>query len=397
MNIINCSLTYNFFYQDNKEGENMKRIEIHHKKDLEKLKEIKGKEYIFLKIYPEFNHCTLEAIQLPNFYGTIDISFEESNKPFFYKILASSKQNTVAFFENVRNYQVHTSRNVVVKFNYLIQQITKYVSNMKQLEEAINDPKIKSIVIKNDLVITNQLPTTNKEINVNYNVIYITQENVKKLPFLKNSRIELVDKIFLINDIEDLSQLSELTNEKVVVSIEKDFTNFELASISLENFTGVMYFLGNEHKLSNGVIRGRRRVGLFSKVHNYGSIFFQDFSLEKIKYTGSSTTFIGGFLGARKGISQNYYASSKGQIEFSNCHIKNCFFCVYGRVNPFVGKPEEDFCFYSCSVKNLHVFHDEMKLTSYDGYYVQTIISQENDYYDSWSYDNSITLKRRKY
>jgi len=349
----------------------MLKIEIRCLEDFNALQNINPMTSLFLYFSSHFNLKKMKAIDMSKFKSTVYLSFEEANVRKKFHIYTNANKK-VAFFENLNLNQVVFLSKSKVDFQYHSYEKKKEVrsvSNEKELLKAILeylDNSLLVISLKKDIVITKDIPSIFKDIPciANDHMIFSKKEHPVTHPDIFT---QCVDGIIDISEVQDFYSLECLESGNYVVSIKNNFKNFVIKALSLENFTGSLYILGNHHKLENGTIFSNNNgVGLISSLHPYSNIFIRDLSLSQLTF--EEALWNGGFVGYRNVI-QNKYCSPIGKVCLENCVLSDSVF-LGKTCSPFMGKTDEGFYLRNSKYQNIQTKTKTLKIDSSDLVYL---------------------------
>lgn len=367
----------------------MKRIDILTLKDLEKLRNLKGKETIFVKIGKELP-TKIEAISLKKFEGGIYIDYEEPKKYKKFLIYTDDPKTTITFFKDVRANQIVIQKSSLITFKVIEKQNNYDVMNEKELLKLVNTKKRSVLRLKNDLVLESYLRIPpNIKVEGYGHTIYTTKENsALNIP---NTNFITVDQIISISESSDLKKLEKLTTGVVIASLTKDIKKFSISSISLENFTGTLILLGNNYSLKDGIIWNNKNAsnGLFTNIHLYATILIKDFHMESIMFRGKSL-YAGGLIGSRS--KSKKYHSGTGEIYLINSSIRYCNFYETAYVGNFFGQIEEGVHVINCFASNVRQNQNLIDQNKTIGFSMKKEITT----YDSISDENLILSLTKK-
>lgn len=332
----------------------MLKITIHSLEDFNSLRNINPQVSLFLHFASSFPKEKIKAIDMKNFKSSIYLSFDEPNVRKRFSIYTNQKKK-FAFFENIDPKQITFLSKANVEFQYhsleeikSVQKVSNEKELLKAIQEYLKNPNT-YISFTKDIVVTKALSELFHAIPCvsNGNILYSKVENPINHPNIKNC---IVDGIIHISSVQDFYSLENLTQGTFVVQISNNLRNFALKAISLENFTGTLYILGNSHKLKDGMILANKEgVGLISCLHPYTNIFIRDLSLAHITFEESK--FNGGFIGYRKEI-KNKFCSPPGKILLQNCMLSDS--CFKGEtITPFMGQMSENMEIDSSTFHNI--------------------------------------------
>lgn len=366
----------------------MKRIDILTYKDLEKLRNLKGKETIFIKIGKELP-TKIEAISLKNFEGGIYLDYEEPKKYKKFLIYTDDPKTTITFFKDVRANQIVIQKSSLITFKVIEKQNNYDVTNEKEFLKLLKNKNKSVLHLKNNLVLGScpRIPE-NIKIEGNGRTIYRAKENsTLNIP---NTNFITVDQIISISKSSDLKKLEKLTTEVVIVTLTTDIKKFSISPISLENFTGTLILLGNNYSLKDGIIWNHKNEsnGLFTNIHLYATILIKDLHMKSIIFRGKSL-YAGGFIGSRnKG---KKYHSETDEIYLINSSIRYCNFYETNYVGNFFGQIEEGVHVINCFASNVRQNQNLIDQTKTIGFSMK----KEITIYDSIS-DESLILSLTK-
>ncbi len=373
----------------------MKRVDIFQIKDFEKLENLTGNDSIFLKIHKEFRPSKISAISLKNFYGAITIDVESKGYFSVFKVYGNNKKNMLYFFEDTKNTNLFINERDV-SFFYFENQREYDVKNEKEFQKIFSKENNEKTLIhlKNDLVLKQVNFERKCIIDGENHRLFIEKELFQRVPFVyKNVELILVDKVFYINRKEDLLRLENLTHETVVASFRNSLMDLEFRSISLKDFTGTLYLLGNNYSIIDSIVKSNTKcLGLFSVIHPYGNLYIENLNLKNVKLIGEFATTVGCFLGRKKSF-ENLYQSVLGVTSIENSNIEQIeIYCKnYMFLNPYVGYIKENLEIINSSCSNIKVNSNKIS----DDFNYQDIynyFSGEKGFYKT----EGVTLKLKK-
>lgn len=331
----------------------MKLIEIREWKDFRKLENLKGKDYIYVKVYITATKGIIDAVDLQHFSGTIDLSFAYPQKYYKVSVRTNDIKKVQGLFKNVGRARIVMSQNVFLNLAYVYQEKHVDVKTEKDILQAILKHPLENLVLdlKNDLVIQ-------RDIDIPSTFTFQTNKFMIFAPRKENfcSRMNPLiyyDHLVKVQDVQDLKTLKQISTGTTVVLFQNDLTNFVMPSLNLAHFQGDLYLLGNGFRLSNGVVLQKdESLGFISELHPYANLLVKDFTLENISFKGNKPNYCGGILGTRtsKGMQ-----SPEGQILFQNCIVKNCVFPkAYMENHVFLGNEMLESQMKNCSFVNVY-------------------------------------------
>ena len=333
----------------------MKLIEIKEWNDFKKIENLKGNDYIFVKVYLTTFKGTIDAIDLRNFSGTIDLSFAYPQK--FYKVTVrtSDIKKVQGLFKNVGKTQILMNQDVFLKITYDVKKKRVLVATEKDILEAVFKYPLENLVLdcQNDIVIRRDIniPAT---FSIETNGFMVFWPREQKIKTEKNCKNPIYyDRLVKAKEINDLKVLEQITEGVPVVLFQNDFKNFACSSLDLTRFQGDLYLLGNGFCLSKGVIlQNQESLGLISLLHPYANLFVKDLTLENLVFQGKHPLYCGGILGTRANLGMQ---GPEGQILFQNCVVKNCVFPkAFLENHVFLGNEMLESQMINCSFSNVY-------------------------------------------
>lgn len=296
----------------------MRLIEIQSWNELEeKLANLKGKDYLYIKIKCKKKKATINAINLKQFSGTIDICFDNDGVYEITVLTDCNKNNT--FFTNVNKVAIVVDRRPFLKLNYKKIEVKPRAIHS---EEEILDNNIPMVLTEN-VCLTKTLPKlSERQINGNNFVVYLSKDNINDVKYFYNANFIIYDKIIFINEVKDFYTLKEIRKGNILVVLNKSISNFAMKSVDLIEFTGNLYLLGNDNYLKNGTIFNKgKNVGLFGSVNSCANIYIENLGMNHLIFAGKVPYYCGCFIGNRE--TTKFY-SREGELFFKNCYVKNC-------------------------------------------------------------------------
>ena len=332
----------------------MRRIELHHTNDLDRLRNLVGNEYIFVKVFHTFAPSIIRGIDLKKFSGTIDVDFEKGGH--FPCVVKVDENATRRFlFMNVEKAEILMPRHLTYSVKY--QEISNHffffsIGDFRKVQENV-DGQQQIVLHFQDDVCLESFPLDFLE-NYSGKIRIIGDDHQMFLKngsawkdFLDNHRVTvenfsivLVDQIIFVKTAKDLEKISNLTTGKIAVSICNDIKNFRMESIQLSKFRGSLYILGHKKRIQDVCIRSFNKThGFISSISPASDLKIYNLSFQNVKseHLGECKE-AGVFLGKRGFVSdevQSHFVP--GQILFSNCSVKNARLPYASSIGTFVG------------------------------------------------------------
>ncbi len=319
----------------------MKLIEIQTWDELEKkLNDLKGKNSLYIKIKCKDRRATIKVIDLKNFSGSIDISFE--NDCFYNLTVLTDNRKINAFFTNASKTVVVIDKRPFLKIDYKRQVAKPIVIHSEKEIRNDNLP----MLLANNICLTRRMLTglKEKQINGNNYVVYINKDNIYDTKYFYNCHFVIYDKIIFINEAKDFAQLKKIRQGNILVFVNQSISRFAMKSVDLISFSGNLYLLGNNHCLKNGTIfNSSKNAGLFGTINPSANIWIEDFGLDHLIFAGKIPLYFGAFVGNRE---TNKFYSNDGKVIFKNCYVKNCLLQEsFIETGVLVGNPNIDYEF----------------------------------------------------
>lgn len=399
----------------------MRRVELHQVEDLKLLQNLKGNEYIFLKIYPTFIPTNICAVDLKKFRGTIDIDYE--NPRFIsctVKVTEGASRQFI--FENIENVQILMSKPFFFSIRY------KNIPNSFSLRTGTDLEKVSRNVMNQDRIILRfeddvALQSFPVDFLKHYSgKIQILGENHRL--FLKdtegwnqfladhsvhcqNLTVAQVDEVISIKEGQELQKLNFLKSGSVVVDICNDLCDFHMESIQLGKFTGNLFLLGHKKKIENVRIRSFHQAhGFISSIHptsnlEVSSLHFRNITSEHLDKCKEAACILGkrGFVPveARKHF-------MPGKILFSGCTIENVWLPQSSNVGTIVGSSDDGMEISNCFDRYVYDSYGN-QIRSFLGTsqsyfsFVCSSYDEEDDFqeYCKGFQENEKILKRKRY
>lgn len=334
----------------------MQVIFIQKEQDLDCLRTLKKKDNIYVKISKEIKTARIPAIDLSQFHGRIEVRFEEPRlKRTFYVYGATEKMNFIFSNAGVGTIYIHQSNCAV---QYKKQDCQKF--NIHQ-ESDFSDklpPRVAPGTILNfcnDMAITKPFPMeySNAIVEGNGHTIYgvksvlQTWENAPAI--CNNLSFSTVDTVYQMRDYWNLKSVLHTPNEKVAVSVLRNYTNKFITPANLSDFVGTLIILGQGHKISHVTFEKApySSVGLISKISNQANLLVHDLNLSHLSFPEQQYYNVGAFLGD-KTPSKTKYPSLPGYTLFSHCSVSQTEFPKAFSAGIFVGRGDDFTEFFNC-------------------------------------------------
>lgn len=337
----------------------MRLICINKIEDFDQLRNLKGKEYLYIKIGNFYLGNPMNAIDLADFEGTLDISFESCKTLTRMHILTPNNKDNYAFFVHPgkTNIIVNEQDNVFYQYHVISKLISIHNENELQAVVAHYHQDNMSIELVNNLILTNPIVIP-KGLRIigHHKMIYIPQkDDEKNYANILDAEIVKYDSYIKIKNKDELAYLGDIANGNVVVSIHNNIDNFDMSGIYLKEFYGNLYIEGNGHSLGHGFIHSYQNYnGLITELMEGSSLRIANLGLNQIDYLGDSY-YTGGFLGSHfdEHAKQHMYP---GNVTIINCPVINCHFdtAEYG-VGIYVGHEDRQTNIYRSYVENNRV------------------------------------------
>ncbi|MCI8394665.1 MAG: hypothetical protein HFH86_04220 [Bacilli bacterium] len=357
----------------------MKLIELKQEHDLQKLKNLKGKDYIFLKVYASFEPDFIEAIDLVNFSGTLDVSFENKDlKPCFVYMESNSSRKWI--FQNINKVDIIMPPKIKTNIKYTQLETEYHVKSEKDFQNIVLCRPVSDdlvIYLEQDLVLDRisweALAKYSGKIQIegNRHKIYVSDENFKNILehssniSLQGCQVILVDQVIRVFEYQDLLVLFSLKNGRVVINIENDLSRFEMASITLNQFLGSLIILGNDHTISNCIIKSNSyNAGLISSIHPTSNLEVSHLTFQHIQISSLRSVLYSGVILGQRVVKSNSTIKQKhfmpGRISFDNCHIIGAKIPVaLKKSGTFVGLGDDAIDIWNSSSKHVRTFEQK--------------------------------------
>ena len=273
----------------------MQRINIKTKEDFEKLRNLKGKETIYVTVDLD-SSCSMEAISLKNFSGTIELFFPRKTKATLFRVKSQNEKKARYFFTDIERSRIGMNGSSQIKWDYIVTNTEFYVKDEKEIIKHLKKdlPEI-SFHLEKDMVF-NTLDTFGKKVHIIGDGHRLFWKNPNTSIDFQDTKVIQVDDILKVRYPKDLKTISKYQTETVVVSFQNSICYVNIDAISLFNFTGTMYVLGNGYAIRESSIRSSLKyLGLFSIIHPYTNLYIEDLNLEDVILSGKNATVIGGF------------------------------------------------------------------------------------------------------
>lgn len=349
----------------------MRLIEIQYWNELEeKLANLKGKDYLYIKIKCKKKKATINAINLKKFSGTIDICFENDGVYEITVLTDDNKNNT--FFTNAHKVVIVVDKRPFLKLNY--KKIEVKPRAIHSEEEILGDNL--PMVITENICLTKTLPNLNeRQIDGNNFTVYLSKDNINDVKYFYNANFIIYDRIISVNEAKDFYKLREINQGNVLVVLNKSITNFAMKSVDLINFTGNLYLLGNHNCLNNGTIFNvGQNVGLFGTVNPCANIYIENLGMNHLRFAGKISHYCGCFIGSRD--TTKFY-SREGNLFFRNCYVKNC-----ALPKPIIEK--------GVLVGNPNLYFDFERVLAYDNF-----CGNKEIHFNEYKTENQLTRKNK--
>ena len=245
----------------------MKEIILTNAKDFHQLEELKGKEYIIIILSKKLNLQKIEAINLKNFKGTIEIKLEDPKTKLQLNVITTNPKKTYLFFYATTKVTLLNHAGNKVSYNYIKEQEFDKESSIYNLIQHSD-----AIEMEQNLVLNTLLPNLSKlPINGNGYCIYATKHIINILKQNKNCQnvsFFQADVIIPIRKMQDFHQLENYSTETVVLNLENDLGWDTWKPLNLEHFYGTLIILGNNKKIEELKIEdsNSNSIGLISEI-----------------------------------------------------------------------------------------------------------------------------------
>lgn len=348
----------------------MKRVELHHTKDLDYLRNLSGDEYIFVKIFKTFSPASFRAVSLKKFSGTIDVDVEQSNySP--CTVLVDEGMSRRFIFTNIEKAEILLPRQQTFSIHYREISNNFYISTVHDFAKVQKNVDHQKCIVLHffDDVVLESFP---KDFLKNYtgkirivgdghqlflkNTTTWNEFLASHRVYVENFKIILIDQIVFVKTAQDLEKLRYLEHGRVVVNICNDIDNFQLDSISLEKFVGTLFILGHRKILHDFCIRGFQQThGFISTIHPAANLKVYNLSLQNVisEHYGDCES-AGIFLGERGFVPsevRNHFMP--GQIFFFHCSVRNAMLPVTSKNGTFVGNGDDEMDMWDCFDENV--------------------------------------------
>lgn len=311
----------------------MKMMLIQNETDFEKLRNVTGKEEIYIKISRILGFIDLKEIDLSNFYGNIEIVIEKPIGKRKIRVYTKTNKNNFVFC-NVNPYTKIKIKGYC-EIEYKRQEKKKYgihkEPDFKMLPKRILPNTL--LYLKNDIALAKPFSEAFQNITVDCNgyTIYTTEEiqtswQKNRITWV-NEKVKIVDCVIPLKDFDQLKDALEYPNGKVAVAINQNFENKEIPCTNLANFRGTLIVLGNCNYIQNCTLIDNfdRSLGLISTISNQANVLIKDLFLGKIHFPEVLNIINVGTLIGEKRKEQRKYQSMPGYTYFVNCHITDTY------------------------------------------------------------------------
>ncbi len=309
----------------------------------EKLKDIKGNEYVYVKILCKERKGKIEAVDLKKFKGTLEINFPDENKIYLMEISHPIDCSIREFFYNGDKACVTMNYHGTLKFGYhVIPKKTIAISNEQQLQKEMNKATENcDFVLKNNLLLKKSFKIK-KQINAAGFKVLLSKNDMALAPYFINAQFVFYDDYLEVKKPEDLYMLENFFYGDVVVVLNSDLKNFIMRPINLSKFCGNLYILGNHFSLNNGrILVPSLSGGLIGELHPYANLYVENLGLEHLIFCGNKPNYCGTVLGMR---TKSGYQSPEGRIVLKKCWAKNIKMPdSYFHTDVFVGDTSIDY------------------------------------------------------
>lgn len=319
-----------------------------------KLKDIKGNEYVYVKILCQERKGKIEAVDLQKFKGTLEINFSNENKMYLFEVSHPVDFSVREFFYNSNKACVTMNYRGVLKFVYrAIPKKTIAISSVEQLQKEINKTdKNRSLVLSNDLLFKNMPCQMQEKIDAAGFKVFIPKTDIALSSHFINAQFVFYDSYLEIKNVEDLHILEKFSHGNIVVSLHNDLKKFVMKPINLSKFSGNLYIFGNHCSINNGrVLISSVSGGFIKELHPYANVYIENLGFERLVFCGNKPYYCGTVLGMRTRFG---YQSPEGRIVLKNCWVKNVLMPEsYLHTDVFVGDTSVDYDLidvYSCRV-----------------------------------------------
>lgn len=297
----------------------MRLIEINHWKELnEKLQNLKGKEYLYVKINGVSRTGWTKAIDLKKFKGTLDITFANSKKFYFLEVQAPENVKMQNLFFNSEKATILLNCPGVLKIDYVpLPKQTVAITNETDLNQPVYPNDI--LTSNEDLVLTKKI-LLEKKIDVLGHKVFLSSKHKALQENFLNAQFIYYDQLLEIQNISDWYALEKLTNGTTVVLVKNDIEILKMKALNLSKYSGDLYILGNHHFLQNGIIFFSNASGFIEELHPYANLYIKDLNFQNLMFLGENPSYCGTILGQRN---KKGYQSPEGNIYLENCWISD--------------------------------------------------------------------------
>lgn len=309
-----------------------------------KLKDIKGNEYVYVKILCQERKGKIEAVDLQKFKGTLEINFPNENKAYLLEVSYPVDSSIREFFYNGNKASVTMNYHGILKLVYhAIPKKTIAISNVEQLQKKVNKPdKNRSLVLTNDLLFANMPCKMQEKIDAAGFKVIMPKRDIALSSYFINAQFVFYDSYLEVKKVEDLYTLENFSHEDVVVALHNDLKNFIMRPLDLSEYYGNLYIFGNRFSINNGrILVSSSSGGLIGELHPYANLYIENLGFEKLVFCGNKPTYCGTVLGMR---TKSGYQSPEGHIVLKNCWVKNVLMPEsYLHTDVFVGDTSIDY------------------------------------------------------
>ncbi len=288
-----------------------------------KLQNIKGNEYIYVKILCQERKGKIEAVDLQRFKGTLEINFPNSNFAYFLNVCYPAGCSVREFFYNDDKTCIIMNYRGVLKFNYqeLPKKIIAIFNEQQLLNEMDKMEQNCSLVLANDLFLKKCVLKTSEKIDAAGFKVYLSKNDCFLSNAFFNAQFVFYDHFLEIKKPEDWYILEKFSDGDLVVSVKNDLQNFAMRPINLANFSGNMYILGNGFSMNNvKVFFSNNSCGFIGELHPYANLYIENLGFKNFTFEGNKPVYCGTVLGSRV---KHGYQSPEGKVFIRNCLIRN--------------------------------------------------------------------------
>lgn len=350
----------------------MKEIRIKNAEDFQQLESLTGNDYIVLTLTKELKLKPISAISLQNFRGTIHVSLEDPLVNYVFRIRVSDVKKVQYFFENLKDVNVIFPKTNNIKFFYQSQKKVFNVRSGEELKKALKVGEKHEnihIYLKNDVVLS-YVPRSVKNLSLHGEgyTLYGRKELISSLDFLSSNEFHLeqvflqeIDAVISIRKMEDFQGIWNFQNKRVVLSMDRDFSNGQWQPLDFSKFYGTIILLGNGRTLQDVTLCENYldSLGLISNLALGTDFICSDLTVRNLKTPVRVRENLGVFLGSRESAIAPYYVMP-GKTLFKRCHVFNTYLeRIAYTVGAFAGNIDEFAECIDCSFNGGFIFGNQ--------------------------------------